>query len=289
MSDPIRIESDLTREDIEDRIQTYLSDKWLHGTGEAPPPVRLIWTPARLNFKATYVGLVTVVILFLAHIAFTIVFAVNGAFNLSYFTLWGFTLGDIYYFVLILALIFQHWLWSYTVLLLFPLKLGTSIFIAYAIIIIIWNDATALIKGTVCDTPAGDMSIETLHTGEWIAHGFTVFADLLSTFVLAVFIYTVFQKLVNRMSDTWQWIYFVYFMGCSLILLGIYQLTVWTLGISLDDKYPTSFETWQRIFIILGLNFTILFALWLIVMARQDAQQIHVYLFKTRKQRLNSR
>ena len=278
---------DVPRDVVERYLKQYIPEHMIEGWDDAPEPDRIIWTPARLRFKAKTMGLLTVAVIFACFIAFTILLAVNDSYNLSYFTLWNFTLHDLYYFVLCLSLIFEHWILTYTVLLLVPLANGTSFFVAYAIVIIVGVDASVYLQDTIFGVPPGKITIEQLHTGDWVEHAFPPFADLLSNFVLAVFYYRIFNRLVDRMSDAWQWIYFFFFIFSSFAFLGIYQLYAWIAGMDLQEKYLIPFSVWVSVLLALGLNVGYMLFLWFVMRAKQDPKQVHVYLFPTHRQRMH--
>ena len=280
---------DVTRDELERYIKKYVPEHVLEGTEDVPEPDRVIWTPAHLILKAKTVGFVTVAFLFTCFLTFTILFAVNGAYNLRFFTLWSFTLHDVYYFTLCLALLFEHWILSAAVLLLVPLANGSGVFVAYAIVIIIGVDASVYLKDTIFGLPPGKITIEQLHTGDWVEHAFPPFADLLSNFVLAVFVYYIFNKLLNRMTDFWQWVYFFYFTFGSLIFLGIYQLFAWAANIDLLEQYQIPFSIWESILLAVCLNVGYMLFLWFVFRAKQDPKQVHIYLFRTHKEQLQKK
>lgn len=280
---------DVPRDVVENYLKQYIPEEFIEGSESVPEPNRKIWTPARLRLKAKTVGFLTVAFLFLCFLTFTIILAVAKAYNMTYFTLWSFTLHDIYYFVLCLALVFEHWILTYTVLILVPLVNGTSFFVAYAISIIIAVDGSVYLQDTIFDVPAGKITIEELRTGDWVEHAFPPFADLLSNFVLAVFYYRIFNRLLDRMSDAWQWIYFIFFIFSSLGFLGIYQVFAWIIGMDLQEKYMIPFSTWLSVLFAVVLNVGYMLFLWFVFRAIQDPRQLHVYLFPTHKERMQRR
>lgn len=280
---------DVPRDVVEKYLKQYIPEEFIEGLEDVPEPNRKIWTPARLRLKAKTVGFLTVAFLFICFLTFTIILAVAKSYNLTYFTLWSFTLHNIYYFFLCLALVVEHWILTYTILILVPLVNGTSFFVAYAITIIIGVDASVYLQDTIFNVPAGELTIEQLRTGDWVEHAFPPFADLLSNFVLAVFYYRIFNRLLDRMSDAWQWIYFIFFIFSSLGFLSIYQVFAWIIGMDLTEKYMIPFSTWLSVLLAVVLNVGYMLFLWFVFRAIQDPRQVHVYLFPTHKERLQRR
>jgi len=233
------------------------------------------WTPATVRFHTKTVLRAVVTAVAVWRIVITILLAVNGAYNMGMFTLWSYTLVTAFAVVFAVSLWAQHLLLSYTLLFFLPLVLTNVVFVALAIIIIIANDSSVYTKNTPCaDPPPADpkYTVSQLHTGDWIEHGGPIF-DLMLMLLAGglILLRFVLQRTLDSMSPLLQWAYWAYWMGASLVLLGIYDL-----AFDIDKTYPTSFSTAERVLILLAIVLVWQTFTWIAFTSQTVSQDFHI-------------
>lgn len=233
-----------------------------------------VWTPASVRFHTKTVLRFVVGVVFCATLAVTIVLAVNDAYNMSMFTLWSWTIFLAFSFVLWVALWVQHLLLTYVLLLFLPLVLSNVVFVAIAIVIIIANDSTVLTNNTPCATPPPadpKYTVSQVHTGDWIEHGWPPFATLVIVMLAGYLIRKAMRRVLQSFNPAVQWLYFVYWMCGTLVLLGIYDL-----AFDIAATYPTSFTTAQRVLILLGIVWVWQLFTWIAFTSKNVKSDVHL-------------
>lgn len=234
-----------------------------------------VWTPVSVQFHTKTVLRFVVAVVFCAALAVTIVLGVNDAYNMKMFTLWSWTIFLAFTFVLWVSLWVQHLLLAYTLLFFLPLVLTNVVFVAVAIVVIIANDSTVLTNNTPCATPPPadpKYTVSQVHTGDWVEHGgppFGMFVILLAG-GLALF-RKVLQRELQSLNPALQWLYFLYWMCATLVLLGIYDL-----AFDVAATYPTSFSTAERVLILLAIVWVWQLYTWFAFTSVDVADDIHV-------------
>lgn len=179
--------------------------------------------------------------------------------------------------VLVVALFWEWLLITLTVTFALPVVLGNAVFVALAIIIILANNAEAYRKGSECDTPPGDLSLEKLHTGDWLIHGGPVFGLMLVLLAgLEFFSHRLIVAQLRAWSAAWQWFYWLYWMLAPLTLIVIYQLCF-----DVDARYPTSFSLAQRTVILAALTLCTQLLWWIIFTQVSEQSQLHAHSVPT--------
>lgn len=238
------------------------------------------WTPFSVRFRGkTLLRLATLLVL-AVQIALTIVLAINDAYHMDMFTLWSFTILTAFSAVLLVALYVEWVPLTYAVLFGLPLVIGNVVFVAVAIIVIIANDATVYAEGSPCEQPPPadpDITVEQLHTGDWLEHGWPVFGVFLILLAggeyLSRFIVVRTLRSFNAVS---QWLYWFYWMFASLVLLIIYQAIF-----DVDEMYPTSFTTVERTFILFAIILIWQTITWTIFIAEYSVEDVNFYWLPT--------
>lgn len=188
----------------------------------------------------------TVLVFFLLQIAVTIVLAVLDSYNMKMFTYWSFTILTAYYFSLLVALIVEHRAITAVVMFLTPITLGLTMFVFVAILVIVWDDARVLIEGTVCDTPAGDITMENNYAGDKLIHAIPVIGMLTILYAgLEFFSHRIFVLQVHRFSWLCKWLYFAFWMLIPVCIVSLFQIIF-----NVEKTYPTGLPTWARILIM---------------------------------------
>jgi hypothetical protein len=236
-----------------------------------------VWTPFSVRLRSLLLLRIMVALALAWQIGSTILLAVVHEYNMNMYTFWSYTLLTVFYTVLAVALFWERMLITLTTVFALPLVVGNAVFVALAIIIILANNAEAYRKGSECDTPAGDLSLEELHTGDWLIHGGPVFGLLL---VLLAGLEFFGQRLIVRQLRTWtaasQWLYWVYWMVSPLVLIVIYQLCF-----DVDKLYPTSFTLTERTLILAALTLCTQLLWWLIFTQVPEHEQLHAHSVPT--------
>jgi hypothetical protein len=198
----------------------------------------------RLTTKATL--FLTVLGFFLLQVSVSIVLLVLDSYNMKMFTYWSFTILTAYYATLLAALILQHRLITAVIMFFLPVVLGLVLFVFVAIIVIVWNSATVYIDGTVCDTPAGDITMEQLYVGDKLIHAIPVVGMFFVMFSgLEFFSHRIFVLQVRRFSLLLKWLYFAYWMLAPVCIISLFQMIF-----NVEKTYSTGLPTWARLLIM---------------------------------------
>lgn len=256
---------------FEDRAEAWLAR---HLTAVSPERENQVWTPFSVRFTARITLLAATLLVLAFQIAITVVAAVNDAYDLTMFTLWSFTMLTAFLVVLVAALIIERALFTLLVLFGLPLVLGNVVFVAVTIIVIIANNSAVYTDGSTCEQPppADPISMSNLHTGDWVLHGWPVFAMFLVLIAGGqYFARRVVIPSLRSFKPVWQWLYFLYWECVSLVPLAIYQ-SIW----DVDKKYPTSFTTAERTLIMLAILWVWMTALWAVFTAEYSPDQMDV-------------
>lgn len=234
-----------------------------------------VWTPASVRFHTKTVLRAVAALVLAAQIALTIGLAVGGAYNMSMFTLWSFTIVTVYNVALLASLWVQHLLLTYVLLLLLPLVLTNVVFVAIAIVIIIANDSTVYTNNTPCQQPPPadpKYTVSQLHTGDWLEHGWPPFNVILTLLAGALpLLRFVLRRTLDSFNPALQWLYFFYWMLATLVLLGIYDL-----AFDVAATYPTSFTTAERVLILLGIVLLWQLGTWFAFTSETVSEDIHI-------------
>lgn len=243
-------------------------------TNRVAPGIRYrggVWTPYTIRLRSSLLAKLVVLAALAVQLAAVIFLAVHGAYNMTMYTYWSYTLLTAFYVVLLVALFWRHRVLSAVLMFGLPLVLANAVFVAAAIIVIIANSAEALRRDTELDTPPGKITLEQLHTGDWMIHGAPVFG---LTLVLLAGVYMFTRELLRRQMHAWSWLghylYALWWYGAPLALIGIYWASH-----DIDKKYPTSFTAAQRTFILLGISLGWNVFAWFCFTQKNDIEAVH--------------
>jgi len=228
-------------------------------------------TPYTVRVRTSLLARGTTAVVLAFFVAAVAILAVHGAYNMTMFTYWSLTVALGYYSVLLLALFVQHRLLSVALMFLTPFALANAIFVVLAIIIILANSAEALRHGSELDTPPGKITLEQLHTGDWIIHGGPV-AGMALVLLAGVFAYT--RDLIHRQMHAWSWLmhyaYALFWYGADLAFIFAYMLSH-----DIDKKYPTSYSVGARTAIMLGISLGWNLYAWFLFTQKEDLPRLH--------------
>ena len=255
-------------------------DRPIFGTERGP------WTPFTWRFSGETVLRCVVVLVLAYQVTLTILLAINDAYHLNMYTLWAFTLYTASAALLLAALFIESWLLTLMVLFALPLIAGTIILVAVLIIIIIAKNATVYIDGSVCEMPPDDdaISIEVLHTGDWLEHGVVVFNWLLVLLAGYEYFHYIVVRSLRSWNPVYQWLYFVYWMCIPLLPAVIYQAIF-----DAQEIYQTTFTVVELTFITLAIVWIWMLVLWFVFTARYSREDIRAFWLPNQREVLAGR
>lgn len=237
----------------------------------------MLLTPLSVRFSSLALTRIFALVGLTWQVVTTILLAVAGQYHMYMYTYWSYTALTAFYAVLSVALFWERLAITLFSLFWLPFVMGNSVFVLLAITIIIANDATAYIDGSVCDTPPGSLTIEKLHTGDTLIHVLPVLwlgATLLAG--LEYFSQRLIVAQVSAFSAAGQWLYWLFWMTGPLVLISIYQL-----AFDVDKLYPTSFSVGARVAILGAVSITTQLGWWIILTQHQIVHQIHAHSLPT--------
>lgn len=232
-----------------------------------------LWTPFSVRLRSRLLLFIIVALFEAADFAIIIALCVWHQYKMNMYTYWSFTILTAFYALLLVSIVVERLFFTLTVLFALPVVLGNVVFVAIAIIIIIANNAEAYRKGSVCANPPGDMSLESLHTGDWIVHGLPVFGVMVVLLCgLEFFSQNIIAKQLKAWNAALQWLYWLFWMLGPLALITLYQLIF-----DVNKLYPTSFSVAERTAILASVVLIWQFLTWLIFTQVSQYQQIHAH------------
>ena len=208
-----------------------------------------------------------VTLLFSMQIATTIVIAVAGAYDMSMFTFWNYTLLTAYFALLLAALFYERWLLTIAFAIL-PILLGTTFIISVAIVIIVQRNADIFLGD-------GSTSVSTRHTGDWLVHYVPPF-EMVLLFAIGLGLYArrvIGYRLGLFRTRTRRAIFYVYWILVPLIPFAIYSA-----AFDIGEKYPTGIPT-GILWILLIVVCVVWMAFWLFVFYAHTRVMLDIVIF----------
>ena len=245
------------------------------------------WSPFRLRCRAITLFRIFSLLFAAIMLGFTIAIAVTGNYHMDAYTLWSWTMLFVFSVFLALTTFIESFWLILVVLFMLPVVWGNVVTVCFAIIIILANNAELLIQDTKCgdNPPANPTSMSTIHTGDWLEHGWPVFGMLvLALSGLEFFWRFILVKTLARWSAIGQWLYFAFWMLAPLVPILIYDLSF-----DVDKKYPTSFTWIERALILVGTMWIWMFVSWLFAIAKPRYEQLNVRWLDWRLSRMSKK
>lgn len=200
-------------------------------------------------------------------IATTILIAVSGAYDMSMFTFWNYTLLTIYFTLLLAALFYERWLLTIAFAVL-PVLLGTTFIISVAIVIIVQRNADIFLGD-------GSTSVSTRHTGDWLVHYVPPF-EMVLLFAIGLGLYArrvIGYRIGLFRTRTRRAIFYVYWMLSPLVPFAIYSA-----AFDIGEKYPTGIPT-GILWVLLIVVCVVWMTFWLVVFYAHTRVMLDIVVF----------
>jgi len=180
----------------------------------------------------------------------------SGGFDARFFTYINYTL--VWLLMILLAISMTDYrLYNLFVAFVVPVIYGTTIFVAFAIVVIIQLNDSLFIKTTLYN--GGTRSIGMVHTGDFLLHYMPLIEILLVLFSISNSLTVTFAEIYNS-TEKWSRVaYIAYFLLCPVYILFFYMS-----NINFMTNYPTMINPyliWLITFVMSTLLQALLLAL----------------------------
>lgn len=181
----------------------------------------------------------------------------DGSLDLAFFTYLNLTFVA-FAMTLLLISMTNRAAFAVATTLLLPLIFGTTVFVMFAIVVIIQLNDGVFLKTTVYN--GGERSVGTVQTGNWLIHYWTVVELLFYIWLTKRESVTAFHYVWRELGRFGRVAYVFYFMLVALGALIIYMLQV-----DFTVNYPTDVSVAATTGLTIGLSLLIQ-AFWLVLL-----------------------
>jgi hypothetical protein len=170
-------------------------------------------------------------------------FISSDGLDLKFFTYINYTLVTMSFMALLLSS------WSYVYysiycLFIWPITFGVTLFVSIAIVIIIQLNDKLFIKSTTEN--GGHHTIGLVHTADFFIHQLPALEVAIIAICLIRTSSIIFNNFVKKMNKIQKAFYSIYFLCCSLFLLGLYMITM-----DFGKNYPTKLPNYLIYLIVI--------------------------------------
>ena len=177
----------------------------------------------------------------------------EGIFRFNKYTYWNYTIQMVFDILLLISLILPNIIMKILSLIIFPIVLGSSFLVSIIIVIIIQRNDWEYVESTIFGL--GNYHIGDIHSADWIIHS----APLIERLILCLFGQLLLCKIllwdiVNRFKcDRSQWFYISIYYAWW-VLSPLIPLCIFSVFFNPLNEYPTGFNIFQAITIVLILD-----------------------------------
>jgi hypothetical protein len=166
-----------------------------------------------------------------------------------FFTYFNYALGFGFYNLLYISF-FSVELFEIVTVFLLPLYVGTTLFVFFAIVVIVELNDWVFIRTTILG--GTNRTIGDNHTGDWIVHYFPAFCLLLVLLAIKSYYMNFIGVYWQSLQKLGKAFYVSYVLLIPLVVLLLYMLTM-----PFDSNYPTSLAHWKVIALVIGMSLVI--------------------------------
>jgi len=194
----------------------------------------------------------------------------DRSFDVKFFTYINYALGT-FLLVMLLLSMWDVKYYSLYIIFIIPIFYGTTIFISFAIIVIIQLNDNVFLKTTVDN--GGTRSIGTIHTGDFILHQLPLFEVVLILFLIKDSMLNSFGQFYYSLRSYGKTLYTAYFLLISTFILFVYMI-----NIDFVSNYPTNLDLIYIILLTVSMAiFTELLLFLALVFGSKDKKTSNLY------------